>query len=79
MERSKQIMDALEALLREQGFDVQPDGRLDEHPGVNMLILSLIHILHRAAQPPRGRPRAAAVPPARDERPVSGRACRTAG
>ena len=38
MERSKQIMDALEALLREQGFDVQPDGRLDEHPGVNMLI-----------------------------------------
>ena len=38
MERSKQIMDALEALLREQGFDVQTDGRLDEHPGVNMLI-----------------------------------------
>lgn len=38
MERSRQIMDAVETLLRGQGFDARPDDRLPEHPGVNMLI-----------------------------------------
>lgn len=38
MERSQQIIGAVEGILRGQGFDVQPDNRLPAHPGVNMLI-----------------------------------------
>lgn len=38
MQRSQQIMEAAEALLAKQGYDVKADDRLPDNPGLNMLI-----------------------------------------
>lgn len=38
MERSQQLINAVQSLLTAQGFDAKPDDRLPDNPGVNLLI-----------------------------------------
>lgn len=38
MKRSEQLIEAFSSVLVSRGFDAKPDNRLDDHPGLNILI-----------------------------------------